>query len=280
VVAPPRRVRGGELSERDSYPPGAPCWVDTLQPDPEAALRFYGELFGWEPEGPSPGGYFVARLRERDAAGVGSQPAAAAPPMWNTYVSVERAEDAAEKAAGAGGSVVLEPFDALPAGRVAVLADPAGAPFCVWEPREREGAQLVNEPGAWSMSALNTPDPDGAQAFYGAVFGWTTETFELGGGAVTLWRLPGYVGGEPGQPVSREVVATMAPMTGDKPDAPPYWSVDFWVDDVDATAGKAAALGGEAIAPPYDIPGAGFRQAVLADPQGAAFSVTKVTAGP
>jgi uncharacterized protein len=73
------------------------------------------------------------------------------------------------------------------------------------------------------------------------------------------------------------VIATMAPMTGDE--GPPRWSVDFWVDDVDATAGRAAQLGGEVVAPPYDIPVAALRQAVLADPQGAAFSVTKVSSG-
>jgi uncharacterized protein len=100
---------------------------------------------------------------------------------------------------------------------------------------------------------------------------------DLGGAEVTLWRLPGYFGGEPAQPVPRDVIATMAPMSSD--DGPPRWSVDFWVDDVDATAERATQLGGEVVAPPYDIPIAALRQAVLADPQGAAFSVTKVGAG-
>jgi predicted enzyme related to lactoylglutathione lyase len=137
---------------------------------------------------------------------------------------------------------------------------------------ERDGYQ----PGVpcW----VDTRDPEGAKAFYGAVFGWHADTFELGGGEVALWRLEGYVGGEPQQPVPRDVVGTMAAMSaeGFPDEAPPHWSVDFWVDDVDATADKAAELGGRVIAPPYDIPGAGLRQAVLADPQGATFSVTKV----
>ena len=120
----------------------------------------------------------------------------------------------------------------------------------------------------------------GAQAFYGAVFGWETEALDLGEGEITLWRLPGYVGGEPQQPVSREVVATMAPMTSDDlPDAAAHWSIDFWVGDVDATAENAVRLGGRVVAPPYEIPGAGLRQAVLGDSQGAVFSVTKVTGG-
>ena len=103
-----------------------------------------------------------------------------------------------------------------------MLVDPQGAAFCAWEPKDRKGAQLVNEPGAWSMSALNARDPDGSEAFYGEVFGWTTQAFPVGDMEATLWRLPGYVGGEPEQPVPRDNVATMAPMTSDSfPDEVP-----------------------------------------------------------
>jgi predicted enzyme related to lactoylglutathione lyase len=271
------------MSERDGYQPGVPCWVDTWQPDAKAAVSFYTGLFGWEAEDTmppgTPGEHYMCRIRGRDIAAIGSRPAEAPPmpPAWGTYVWVESAEGTAAQVVDAGGSVVMEPFPSLDGGRIAVVADPAGAVFGVWQPGEHGGAQLVNEPGAWSMSALDTRDPDAAKAFYGGVFGWDTETLDLGGAEVTLWRLPGFVGGEPEQPVPRDVVATMAPMSGD--DAPPRWSVDFWVEDVDATADRAARLGGEVVAPPYDIPVAALRQAVLADPQGAAFSVTKVNAG-
>jgi uncharacterized protein len=268
------------MSERDGYGPGVPCWVDTGQPNPEAAVEFYGQLFGWEFEDRMPadatGRYFVARLRDRDVAAVGSQPEQAPPTaVWNTYIWVESADDAAAKVKDAGGSTLTEPFDILDAGRMAVLTDADGATFCVWQPGKQKGAQLVNEPGAWSMSFLNTGNPDGARDFYGAVFGWEPSAFDLGGSEITMWRLPGYVGGEPLQPVPRDLVATMAPVSSDLPVEAPHWSVDFWVDDVDATAEKAAALGGEVITPPYDIPAAGLRQAVLADPEGAAFSVTR-----
>jgi predicted enzyme related to lactoylglutathione lyase len=154
---------------------------------------------------------------------------------------------------------------------MAVLTDPTGAAFCVWEPGERRGAQLVNEPGAWAMSHLQTPDPEQAAAFYAALFGWTTETFGEGEGAVTMFRLPGYVGGEPHQPVSREVVATM----GARGEATPaQWTANFWVHDVDAAAAKAAELGGSALVAPFDTPIA--RTAVLADPHGASFSINNV----
>jgi predicted enzyme related to lactoylglutathione lyase len=271
-------LRGGPMSERHDYEPGVPCWIDALLPDPDAAIAFYGELFGWEFAGPGempgdpPGRYYVARLRGRDVAGVGSQPAGV-PPSWNTYVYVDSADDAARAARDAGGTVVTEPFDAAPAGRLAVLADPAGAVICVWEPGQRKGAQLVNEPGAWAMSHLRTPDPERAAAFYGAVFGWTTESFRAGGdeATFTVFRVPGYVGGEPRQPVSREVVATMGAANGD---GASDWSLDFWDRDVDATAAKAVELGGSVVAGPFDTPMS--RTAVLADPHGIAFRVSNV----
>jgi predicted enzyme related to lactoylglutathione lyase len=151
-----------------------------------------------------------------------------------------------------------------------------GAIFCVWEPLDLEGAAVVNEPGAWSLSALNTNDPEGSTAFYGAVFGWTSEKMGMEGAEMFLWRVPGYVGGEPGQPVPRDVIGAMLPLRAE--DMPPHWSVDFWVGDADATAERAAELGGNVLAAPYDIPvpGVEMREAVLADPQGAVFSVTKV----
>jgi predicted enzyme related to lactoylglutathione lyase len=275
------------MSEREAYPAGVPCWVETLQADPEAALDFYGPLFDWEFTGPGPmpgdppGRYFVARVRGRDVAGIGSLPdrSASPSPAWSTYVRVESVDETAERAKNAGGSLRQSPFDVLPAGRMAVLADPAGATVCVWEARAREGAQLVNEPRAWAMSMLHTTDPDSSKAFYAALFGWQPEPFGGAATQITLWRRPGYRGGEPKQPVPRDVVGVMKPIGGDgSPSAPqPHWSVDFWVDDADATAERAARLGGKVVAAPYDTPG--FRSAVLADPQGTLFSVSKLTAG-
>jgi uncharacterized protein len=270
------------MSERDAYQHGVPCWVETLQPDPEGATKFYGGLFGWEFTDPAtmpgdpPGQYSVARLRGRDVAGVGSQPPEYTPPVpaWITHVSVDSADEAAEKTRSAGGEVVVDPFDALPAGRLAVLVDPAGALFCAWEPRIRKGAQRVNEPSAWAMSALNTRDTEGAKKFYGAVLGWETDTFRMGDSEMTLWRVPGYVGGDPRQPVPRDMVGVMVPAAGD--DVAPHWSVNFWVDDADGAADKAARLGGKVVAPPHDLPG--FREATLADPQGAVFSVSELRA--
>ena len=251
------------MSQRDNYPPGVPCWVDNLVPDVEAALRFYGELFGWEFDGPGPGNYYVAKVRGRDVAGVGEAPPGVSP-GWNTYVSVASADDAAR----AADRVLVEPFDALPAGRLAALGDPVGAIIGVWEPAQRLGCQLVNEASAYAMSALHTPEPDAAARFYRDLFGWETEEFAPG---ISLFRLPGYIGGEPAQPVPRDVIAVMA-----KDDAPPRWSVDFWVADADRVAERAPELDGSVVVAPFDsIP---TRQAVVADPLGGVFSVTTAPA--
>ncbi len=259
------------MSERNGFQPGVPCWIDTWQPDADSAVAFYTRLFGWEAEDtmPSdvPGKHFMCRLRGRDVAAVASRPEGGPPvTAWGTYVQVADAGEAVARALDAGGSVVMDPFDALDGGRIAVVADPAGAALGVWQPGSHGGAALVSEPGAWAMSQLATPDPDAARDFYGYAFGWEVDSF----GPVSLFRLPGYVGGEPEQPVPRDVVAVMTAGAGDA-----AWGVGFWVDDVEETARTAAELGGRVVSPPApDVVGV---SAVLADPHGAVFSVSRVT---
>ena len=280
------------MSERDGYQTGVPCWVDIGESDPEAAVGFYTQLFGWEAEDLMPpdaeANYFFCRLRGRDVAAIGSQPEGAPPvPAWSTYVWVESADDALAKVTEAGGNVVVEAFDVFEAGRMGVFSDPAGAVLSVWQPNKHRGAQLVNEPGSWSMSALNTPDPGGAKAFYGAVFGW--EATPLEGGGPTMWRMPGYgdflelrdpdvrsrqddVGAPPG---FEDAIAWLMPMTSDQfpDDVPPHWSVTFAVDDTDAVVARASELGGKVLVPPFDAPF--VRSAVISDPQGAVLTVSK-----
>jgi uncharacterized protein len=267
------------MSERDGFQPGVPCWVETWQDDGDAAMDYYGRIFGWEAEKTSSsddGSFRVCRLRGRDVAAIGSPIPEEAPrvPTWTTFIQVDDAEGTADAVKRAGGSVIAGPMDSLEGGRIAIVADPAGATFAVWEQSRHRGAQLVNEPGAWTMSMLVTPRPEEAVPFYGDVFGWTTESFGMGGGEMTLFTLPGFVGGEPQQPVPRDVVAVIAP-PGASDGAPPHWSVGFWIRDPDEAARLTREMGGKVLAEPFDIPGAGMRQAALADPQGATFTVTR-----
>jgi predicted enzyme related to lactoylglutathione lyase len=120
------------MSDRDGDSPGVLCWVDAaLQADAEGAAHFYSELFGWERSDQTPRNsrvrYFVCKLRGRDVAAVGSRPADGVPPDWNTYIWVDNVGDVARKVSEAGGRVVLAPFEPYDGGRMAVVADPAGA---------------------------------------------------------------------------------------------------------------------------------------------------------
>ncbi len=277
------------MPERDGYIPGVPCWVDTSQPDPEAAVDFYRGLFGWEFEDAMPPGsegrYFIGRLPGGDVAAVGSIPEAAPQvAMWNTYVWVESADEMVSKVREAGGDVLMEPFDVMDSGRMAVFTDPEGAAFCVWQAKQHKGARVVNEQGSLNFNGLATRDVERARSFYGSVFGWTT--LALGGGA-EMWTLPGYgdylerdnpdlrkLVAETGGPAGFEdVVANIEPIPDEMPDTPPHWSVTFAVDDTDATAARATDLGGMLIVPPFDAPWT--RMTILSDPQGATFTASQ-----
>ena len=298
------------MPERDGYIPGVPCWVDASEPDPEAAVDFYGGLFGWEFEDMMPpsseGRYFIAQHeaasssifdisghpRRGQVAAVRSIPEAASrTAVWNTYFWVGSADEAASSVRDAGGGVVMEPFDFMDACRMAVFTDPEGAVFGVWEAKEHKGARLVNDPGSVVFNGLNTRDVEGARSFYRSVFGW--QTSGIGGGAEG-WTLPGYGDwlerehhphlreqmAEAGAPEGFEdVVASIIPMADDQPDTPPHWSVTFAVDDADATAAKATELGGKVIVPPFDAPWSTptytIRITVIGDPQGATFIASK-----
>ena len=278
------------MVDRDGYIPGVPCWVDTSQPDQEAAVAFYGGLFGWELEDmmppEAPGRYYAARLRGGDVTAIG--PVTEGGPqvaVWNTYIWVQDADATAAQVREAGGSVLADPFDVMDAGRMAVCADPEGAAFCLWQARRHKGAQIVNEPGSLNFNSLNTRDPEAAKSFYGSVFGW--ETLGLPGG-VEMWRLSGYADflaqrdpdlrkrmaeTEAAPTGFEDVVAAMASIGDDQPDVPAHWSVTFAVADADATAERAAELGGTVEVPPFDAPW--VRMTVITDPQGASFTASK-----
>jgi uncharacterized protein len=276
------------MSERNGYIAGVPCWVDTTQPAPGAVLPFYRGLFGWEfqnmmPEG-SEAGYFIGRIRGGDVAGVGST-SEGGPRIatWNTYIWVDNADETAGRADKAGGKVVAEPMDVMGAGRMAVLADPEGATFCVWQAAGHKGARVVNEHGALNFNNLATRDLEGAKAFYGDIFGWETLALPHG----VMWALPGYGDhleeSTPGlrQQVAQmgapegfiDVVAAVEPIAPDDHLTSAHWSVVFAVDEVSEVTARVKELGGEVVKGPVDAPWT--RVAVIKDPQGAAFTVSQ-----
>jgi hypothetical protein len=273
------------MSDQDRYIPGVPCWVDTNQPDPEAAVAFYGGLFGWEFENVTPPGapvrYFLALLHGDPVAGVASLPPGPERAVaFDTYVWVTDTDETAAKVRAAGGTVLGEPTDVGEAGRTALCADSEGAAFCVWQANQHRGAAVVNEPGSLNFNDLHTRDLERASAFYGAVFGW--ELLDLGGGYA--WALPGYGDflerrnpgmragmAEMGAPERFEDVVASVVQISD--DTPPHWGVTFGVADADAIAARAVELGGRVLVPPFDAPW--VRMAVIADPQGATFTASR-----
>ncbi|MFE4543497.1 VOC family protein [Arthrobacter sp. NPDC056727] len=251
------------MPSRDTSSVGVPCRVDTFQPDPRAATEFYGPLFGWTFDDPAPmpaglgGEYFAARYRGRLVAGIGQAPPLT-PTVWNTYIRVDDVTQTIARAEQAGGTLLAGPFGAGPEGRLAVLADATGVPFCLWQPGGNDGGRVADVPNSWAMSSLHTADVERAKAFYGAVFGWDSGPVPDAG--FSLWRRSG------------EVVAAVTPTGGTG--VPPHWSVNFAVSDADATAERAAALGGSVLMAPMSTPG--FRNAVIGDPQGGFIAVSAV----
>jgi uncharacterized protein len=276
-------TEGAPVLARDGYPVGVPCWIDTSQRDLEAAKRFYGGLFGWEFSQWTPGRYLVATLRGLDVAGIALQ--ADGEPSWNTYIEVDSADWATADAIQLGGTALAPPFDVADAGRMAVISDPLGAVFSIWEPRGHHGAQLVNAAGSWNWSDLYTPDPSLAEPFYRALFGWDAAPVELGEVTATMWRRPGYGDAlesrDPGIRDRHEKAGAPDGFTDSvawlvQDDGPPRWHVTFSVDDTDASAATAAELGAEVVVEPYDA--GPVRVAMLKDPQGAVFTISRYDA--
>jgi uncharacterized protein len=253
------------MSERTSYAPGTPCWVDLGTPDIEKAARFYSDLFGWDvPESENAeqtGGYRQAMLRGKPVAGMMPLMQEGQPPAWSSYVSVEDADATVAKAKEAGGTVFAEPMDVMDLGRMAVFADPTGAVIGIWQPGAFAGAAIVGEPNAVVWNELNTRDPAAARPFYDAVFDWSFEEREFEVGTYTSIK-----SGE-------DSVGGMIDITGRAPDeVPAHWLVYFAVADVDATIAKATDAGGAVVLEPFDIAEVG-RIAIVKDPFDAVFAV-------
>jgi len=257
------------MAQRSEYTAGTFCWIDLATTDQEAAKLFYQDLMGWSYlDVPTDVGntYSLATLEAKQVAAICPLPPepAGMPPHWVSYVSVASADDAAKKAVGLGATLLMEPFDVMTGGRMAVIQDPAGAAFAVWEAKEHFGAELVNQHATLCWNELMTKDPAAAATFYTGMFGWSAEPF---GDTYTI-----FMNGERPAGGMIQIEEQMGPV-------PPNWSVYFCVDDCDAIHDRAVSLGGAVHMPPTDFPEVG-RGCVLADPQGGAFGVIKLTKTP
>lgn len=253
------------MAEVTSHAPGSFSWIELGTTDQNAAKAFYGKLFGWTfvdtPMGPGEV-YTTFKLKGRDVGAaytLDPKRHGGVPPHWMVYVATTDADATVRRAGELAGKVVAGPFDVMEFGRMAVLADPPGAPFSVWQPKTHPGLGIHDEPGAFCWGQLNTNDTAKAEGFYTALFGWVAKTGTGGGMTYTEWLVAG-----------KPIGGMMALPPGAQ--APPHWLAYFAVDDCALTAALAASLGAKTFVQPTEIPGVGFF-AVFADPQGATFAI-------
>jgi len=253
----------------NSHTPGSFSWPELATTDQKAGVAFYRDLFGWdvkdEPMGPTEV-YSMFQMRGRPVAAAYTmrpeEKQTGAPPHWNSYVTVNNVDETVNKAEAIGARVFAKPFDVMDAGRMAVLQDPTGAVFQVWQPKNHVGAMIVNEPGTLCWTELTTTDLRTAEGFYTQLFHWTAKHSDPASG----WEYTEMSNnGTPG--------VGMMPKPADMPKhIPSYWMPYFMVTNVDASTDKAKQLGGKPMVGPQDIPGTG-RFSIVSDPQGAAFAL-------
>jgi predicted enzyme related to lactoylglutathione lyase len=237
--------------------------------DQKAGVAFYQKLFGWDLNEQSMGPdavYSIFQMRGQEvAAAAGMRPDElqnGVPSHWNMYITVANADEAVKRAEGLGAKALAPPFDVMDVGRMAVLQDPTGAAFCVWEAKKHIGAKILGEPGALCWTELATRDTKAAESFYTQLFGWTAKHSSPDAGMeYTEFSNQG----QPG--------VGMMPMPAQIPAfVPPYWMPYFQVANCDTSTSQATQLGASVRVPPQDIPKTG-RFSVLSDPQGAVFAL-------
>jgi len=244
-----------------------PGWLDLSSADPAASRDFYSKLFGWSAEvipDPDAGGYGMFKLDGKEVGGVGPRQSDQQPTAWTIYILVDDADATADRAKKAGGTVIAPPFDVMQAGRMAIIADPSGAAFGIWQPSEHAGWEVEGVPGAVCWVELTSRNFDAAKQFYVDVFGWQAKTADVSSEEMVYWQFSfdggnGFAGG-------MQAPATMPA------EVPSYWQPYIAVTDTDAVTARAKQLGATAIVEPADIPNVG-RFAIVQDPLGAVFGV-------
>jgi uncharacterized protein len=257
------------MANIDKHPTGSFCWVELATTEQAAAKNFYTSLFGWSvvdsPIGPDDF-YSMFKLAGRDTGAAYTmrkeQRAQGVLPHWMVYIAVENADQSVSKAAQAGGTVLAPAFDVMEMGRMAIIQDPTGANFSLWQPKNHPGATIGDVDNTFCWADLSTPNPERAGKFYSELFGWQLMKDEKDpSGYIHVKNGENFIGGIP-------------PATHRNPNAPPHWLVYFQAADVEGATGKAAQLGGKVLMPARKMENVGTR-AIVADPQGAVFSLFK-----
>lgn len=260
------------MSEGKVFPSSTFCWVELGTSDATSARSFYSDLLGWDTNAVDMGAmgtYTLLQLDSHEVAGLydlsDDQKQLGVPPHWLSYVLVDDADASANHATELGGNVTMGPFDVPNVGRMAIVRDPTGAVFALFQAGEHKGAvPMDNKPGMFCWNELATRDPDAAKAFYCGLFGWTSEESDMGHmGTYTTYKN------------EDRLAAGMFEISKEMGDVTPSWMVYFAVGDCDTAVEKAHRAGANVVVPPSDIPDVG-RFSVLEDPQGAAFAMIEL----
>jgi len=256
-------------------PHGSFIWYELLTPDPGAAKAFYDPVVGWriDPSPVAPGLEYrmIARAGGGNAGGVLTLDSAmaghGARPMWLGYVGVDDVDACVGQATAAGATVLMPAWDQPGVGRLAMIADPQGAPLYLMDPLPPEGdadqvsdAFSVDQPQHVRWNELSTSDPDAAIAFYTALFGWEQHG-DMDMGELGSYRFLQHDG---------VGIGAVMPKMPQMPAS--LWSYYIGVDDIDRAALAITAGGGTILNGPMEIPGGEYALNAL-DPQQAAFGL-------
>jgi uncharacterized protein len=230
------------------YGEGVPCWVDAQLPDVAAGKRFYGELFGWAFEEAYDSTVWALKDGERVAA-LARKADGRLPTVWTVYFAAPDADALAERIRGAGGQVVIPPVPVgAGLGSAALVTDPEGAVFALWQPGSHPGFGKRYEVDTFVWVELYARDTDLVNTFYGALFH------------------DALFGPDAKPDFGRAAVSDVFPA-----EMPPHFLVHFRVADCEAAVGTVTRLGGRVQAPPFET--SYGTVAVVTDNQGASFAV-------
>lgn len=244
-------------------------WYELLTTDADAAQAFYGKVLPWafNDSGQADMDYRIIRAPEHDVAGLMAiTPEMAehgARPVWLSYLAVDDVDRSVAAIEQKGGAVQMPAMDVPTVGRIAMVADPQGAPLYIMKPSGsgKSMAFAYDRPrvGHAAWNELHTADQLGAWAFYGDLFGWSHDgDMDMGPlGQYQFIRHGGMIG---------------AMMKADPAMGPPQWNTYFRVADIDAAKAAVEAAGGQVVQGPDEIPGGDFSMNCI-DPQGAAFGL-------
>ena len=253
------------MNEITKYVPGTFCWEDLYTTDVPEAKTFYKNLFGWNAEEihiKNEPTYSIFSIKGKEVCGVSELKEdlkqQKITPHWKTSISVENVDETIKIAKVAGGTLVAPPKEYMNAGRGALIQDPTGAVFSIWEAGKKIGALISDVPGSACWRELITSNVDVAGKFYATVFSWNLKPEKFGEMAYTTFK------------VGKKSVGGMMEMP--KEGFPPYWLTYWDVKNCEKSLKKADSLGSKILKSTTTIKGVGHF-AVLSDPQGAVFAL-------